>query len=370
MTTGGRLLLVSTGLGTGGAESQVVLLAEAWRARGWAVTIATLIDPVAFGERLAAAGVSVVSLGMRRGIPDPRAVLALAALVRRWRPDVVHAHMVHANLLARCARLLAPMPVLVCTAHSVDEGGTALMRAYRWTDGLGDLLTQVSEAGLARYRALGVVRDPARLRVVPNGVPSFAASTTTRDAVRAALGTAADTTVVVCVARFEAVKNHDVLLDAWARIAHRGGELWLVGDGPLGSTVRAQAARTPGVRLLGVRTDVPAVLAAADLFVLPSRYEGLPMSLLEAAMAGVPVVATAVGGIPEIVRDGIDGRLVSPNDAEALAAALDAALAWPADERAAIGARLRTRVADAYALDAVVATWGAIYADLAARNAR
>ncbi|MCU0633445.1 MAG: glycosyltransferase [Gemmatimonadaceae bacterium] len=365
-----RLLLVATGLGLGGAETQVVLLAEAFAARGWRVRIVTLIPPTAFAERLDLAAIPVTSLGMRRGWPDPRALGRLAAIVRAWRPDVVHAHMVHANLLARLTRPLAPMPVLVCTAHSVDEGGAVLMSAYRATDCLGDLLTQVSAAGVARYRALGVVRAPERLVHVANGVPLSPADAGARGALRTALGTPSDALVATCVARLEAVKNHDVLLAAWARIAAPGRELWLVGDGPLRREVAARAAAVGAtVRMLGARSDVPAILQASDVFVLASRYEGLPMSVLEAAAAGLPVVATAVGGIPEVVASGRDGLLVPPADEVALAEAMASVLAWPPATRHEAGAALRARVVASYALDAVVDRWQALYRACAPQRA-
>ena len=154
-----RVLLVSTSLMGGGAERQVFLLARGLRAHGHAVAVVSMLTPENYVPELEALGVPVSDLGMRRGVPDPRALARLAGVVRRWRPDVVHSHMVHANLLARLARLLAPVPVEVSTAHNLTEGARWREIAYRLTDPLCTLTTNVCRACVARYVRVGAAPD-------------------------------------------------------------------------------------------------------------------------------------------------------------------------------------------------------------------
>ena len=283
---------VVTGLDFGGAERQVVGLALALRARGWTVSVTSLLPPRAFVDQLREREIAVHSLGMTRGRADPRAAWRLLRALRQERPDVVHAHMVHANLLARIVRPLAPAAVLVCTAHSVDEGGRARELAYRLTDRLGDVTTNVSRAGVERYVRVGAA-PAARILLVPNGVDTtaFAPRPEVRARVRTALGVG-ERLVWLCVARMEAPKQHRELLAAFQRVHGGRGDalLLLAGDGPDRPALERMARELSlgaEVRFLGVRSDVHELMRAADALALPSAWEGLPMVLLEAAASGL-----------------------------------------------------------------------------------
>ena len=171
MSPARRVLLLSTGLDPGGAEIQVVALARSLAGRvGTTVQVVSLLPPGRLAADLEEAGIVVQGLGMRRGRPDPRAVWRLRRIWRAFDPHIVHAHMIHANLLARVTRTVAPCPALICTAHSADEGGGWRTWAYRLTDRLSDRTVQVSRAGAAAYGARGLV-DPRRLVHLPNGIP-------------------------------------------------------------------------------------------------------------------------------------------------------------------------------------------------------
>lgn len=117
-----KILFLITGFDYAGAESQVVLLCRDLRARGCEVRLVTMIPPVAYLDELRDLGVEVRSLNMKKGVPDPRAIFRLARIIREMRPDVVHSHLVHANLLARAARLFVRIPFLICSAHNINEG--------------------------------------------------------------------------------------------------------------------------------------------------------------------------------------------------------------------------------------------------------
>jgi glycosyltransferase involved in cell wall biosynthesis len=186
------------------------------------------------------------------------------------------------------------------------------------------------------WRARGVARD--RLALVANGVPAPAVPAGTREEVRRALGLAPDAVVAVAVASMRPVKRHADFVSG-VRLAardHPGLTGLVVGEGPDRPAIEAAGGGDQAVRLLGHRDDVPAILAAADLFVLASDYEAAPMAILEAMASGLPVIATAVGSVPEIVRDGETGLLVSPRQPEAIAQALARLVADPG-LRAAMG---------------------------------
>jgi glycosyltransferase involved in cell wall biosynthesis len=369
----GLLLIVTTGIAFGGAEVQLVELAERLCRRGWRVHIASMLAPTAFLERLAAAGVTVHTLGMRRGIGDPRAVVRLARLVRSLRPDVVHSHMVHANLLARVTRCVAPMSTLICTAHSIDEGGRLREIAYGLTDRLASITTNICAAGVERYIAVGA-STTGRIRHVPNGIDftRFAPDPAARAVTRAALGIDEDTFVWMCTGRMEPVKQHLTLVDAAARLPHASRwQLLHAGSGPLAHEVQARIDSRQlahRVSLLGLRRDIPALLAAADGFVLSSRVEGLSLALLEAAAVGLPIVTTDVGGCREIVRDGETGWLVHSGDAECTARGLSDAMTHlmtlPATLRHTMGEAARTHALATYDIERVVDQWEALYAEM------
>lgn len=370
-----RLLEVITGLARGGAETQMVALALGLRARGWNVRVVSLLQPEAFVEELEGAGIPVVSLGMRRGQPSPQAVLRLAALFRRWRPHVVHSHMIHANLLARVARALAPVPVLISTAQNTLEVGRSFKTersthlAYRLTDFLADMTTQVAKEGYERFLRGGAAR-PDKLVYLPNGVDThrFAPRPEVRQAKRQELGLGEEF-VWLAVGRLEEAKDYPTLLRAFARVGERHPQtrLLVVGAGSLEEQVKRLASELglgESVRFLGLRTDIPELMNAADAYVMSSAWEGMPMVLLEAHASGLPIVATDVGANRDVVRDGETGFLVPPKAPEVLAAAMERVMALGPGERGRMGSRGRDWVETHFALDRILDRWEELYLNL------
>jgi glycosyltransferase involved in cell wall biosynthesis len=365
-----RLTVLTTGLARGGAEAQVVLLATGLTKRGWTVEVISMLPPEDYVSELLAGGVPVRDLGMRRGIPEPWAMVRLGRVLRRFRPDILHCHMVHANLLGRVARLFSPIPVLISTAHSICEGPRWRDWAYRVTDPLADLTTNVSKAGVARY-----VRDnlvPAhRIAWIPNGVDfdRFRPDRDSRQHIRGELGLSPDAFVWIAVGNLRDPKDYPIMLSAFSNVARRGRDsvLLIAGDGPLAHQL-AQYAEELGisqrVRWLGRRSDIATLLRTADAFLMSSRYEGTPIALLEASATCLPVVATAVGGVPEVVADGVTGHLSPPGDHEALARAMEAVLAMFPDERRTMGDRGRERVMERYGIENILDMWESVYRDL------
>ncbi len=370
-----RMAFLTTGLGYGGAESQLVQLAVLLKARGWDVEVISMLEPKALVDKLLQAAVPVVSLKMAKGVPDPRALLKLAVELRRFRPGVLHSHMVHANLLARLTRLLYRVPVLISTAHSIDEGGRLRELAYGFTDRLCDLTTNVSQAAVDRYVEVGAA-PKGRIICVPNGIDTeqFRPNAERRLKLREELGVG-DSFVWLAAGRFEPAKDHASMIAAYAELLQRYPEslLLLAGQGNLEQEVKALASAhklSGKVRFLGVRQDIPALMNAADAYVMSSVWEGLPMVLLEAAASGLPVAATDVGGNREVIIDGSSGHLVPPQRPEELGAAMERVMAAPEAERQAMGMLGRSYVVENYSLDHVVTRWETIYRKLLKEKSR
>lgn len=361
-------------MGMGGADSQLLAAAREFRDRGHEVRIVSLTALGPMGLQARGAGIITESLNMPRGSPDPRGFLRLVALVREWRPDVVHSHMWHANLMARMARLVAPMPALVCTIHNIYEGGFLRMAAYRMTNGLADHITIISQAAADRFIREHIVPETL-VTVVPNGVdPNLFhdGAPGDRAELRQSLGLGTEF-VWLAVGRFEIAKDYPNMLRAFAQVHERYPEavLLLAGRGTLQEQAEALARHlnlASAVRFLGVRNDVPALLNAADAFVMSSAWEGMPMVLLEAAASGLPIVSTRVGGNQEVVLDGETGFLAPPRDAGALAAAMSRLMDLRETERRIMGGRGREHLRKHYALASVVERWERIYQEVLARK--
>ncbi|MCB9780226.1 MAG: glycosyltransferase family 4 protein [Alphaproteobacteria bacterium] len=294
---------------------------------------------------------------------DLAAVRALRRIVAEVQPHLVHTHSSKAGLVGRLAARLEGVPALH-TAHSwAFSDGIPRRRkavaipleavASRWTRRFVVVSGADREVGM-RYR---VARD-RQVRIVHNGVV---------DTALRARPDADGVPVIVMVARLATPKDPILLLDALATI-DAPWRLRLVGDGPDRPQVEAHIARLElgdRVELLGLRDDVDAVLADAQIFVLVSRQEGFPLSILEGMRAGLPVIASDVGGVAEAVDDQGTGLLVARDDRAGLARALERLLVDPA-ERAAMGAAGRRRFEEAFTVDQMLRGTVAVYAELAA----
>ena len=364
-----RVALLTTSLSRGGAEAQVVLLATGLRRQGWEVSVISLVKPTAFEHELATASVPVYSLNMEPGVWNPLGYVRLAAILRRIRPRILHGHMFHANLLARLARLLWPLPVVISTLHSVAESSRGSSdvwwrdRIYRLTDALSDATVAVSKAVAARHESVGAV-TARRLRLIPNGVDTsgFRPDGTRREGTRRLLGLK-DEFTWLAAGRLMWKKGYGQLLRAFSSLGR--GVLLVAGAGPQEAELRALASELGAdVRFLGQRPDIADLMRASDAFVQASVVEGLPVALLEAASSGLASVTTDVGGTAEIVRHERTGYVVPPSNAEALGAAMSRLMNLPAGERRAFGLAAREHVAAHYEAAVVLSKWEDLYREL------
>lgn len=363
-----RVLWLTKGLGLGGAERLLTLMAGKLDGDDLEVDVAYLLPwKDAFVADLEAAGVRTVCLGARRTteLGWPR---RLRALLRERDYDVIHTH---SPVPGAAARLLArDGAVLVHTEHNVWD-------RYRWptyainavTYGRNAAVLAVSD-GVAesiqrpRWARFGTAPEVETLLhgVEPDLAPRGAQA---RASARATLALDEHRPVIGNVANHTPKKDHAGLLAALERVRARVPEvlLLLIGTGPLEVELRRvvqQRGLTDHVRFLGSRDDVPELLPALDVFVLSSRFEGLPISMLEAMAAEVACVVTRVGGIPEAITDGQHGRLVPPGDPEQLAGALVEVLEDDA-LRARLAAAGRQRVTASFSIDRAVQRTRSLY---------
>ena len=355
-----RVAFVITRLNIGGPALHVQLLASRLDRARYEVTVYTGRPSAREGDiraLLPTAGVRIVEVpGLRREISpwhDLRALAALLGAFRRERPDVVHTHMAKAGFIGRIAGRAAGTRIVLHTFHgNVLRGyfGWSRSTVFNWIE---RLLTTISTriVALSARQQQELIRlriaSPMKIEQIPLGIDLQPFLAPAEGRLRAELGLAPDVELIGTVARLTHIKGIDVLIDAAVLVTERRPRVRfvVVGDGP-SRDVLLQRARDLGlaetVHFVGWRGDLSSVYADLDVVVLSSRNEGTPMSVIEAMAAARAVVATSVGGVPDLMPDGT-GVLVPPEDPRSLAAAIDRLLCQPA-ERAALGAAAREHV--------------------------
>ena len=334
-----RIAIMLESDGPGGAEVMVLQLSEELRRRGHVVVPVGPERGIGWlGDRFRASGFEPETFRLDRAV-DPGCARRLAELFRRRAIDVVHSHEFTMAVYGAAAARAVRRPHII-TFH----GGLQMLArwrrrvALRWAIRRSRATVAVSESTRRIFAGrLGI--PEAGFTVVPNGI---AVRTGARESVRAELSLAEDELLIVAVGNVIPVKGHLTLVQALSRLPATGPRwrLAIAGDlreaAPPIQEFATSAGLARQVVLLGRRLDVPDLLAAADVFAMPSLSEGLPLALLEAMFAGRAIVASNVGGIPEVIRDGVQGLLVPPGDAAALAAALARLLGDPG-ERTRLG---------------------------------
>ena len=347
-----RVLIVVTLAETGGAQTYVTSLLPALVAEFDVVVAAHGRGPLLEASRRAGARVVALEHVRRPLSPwrDLRGLLELVALLRRERPDILHANSSKAGVLGRLAAALSGVPIRIFTVHGwAFSAHTGIASAlYKRAEQVMRPLTTITICVAESERAAGLATracDPERTIVIRNGVDADVAAVSTRS-------DGAEPTIVA-VGRLQRPKDPLTLARALGRVRASFSAV-IVGEGPDRPRLEAEIRRLGlerAVALAGDRSDVADMLARADVFVLSSNSEGLPLSILEAMAAALPVVASSVGGVPEAVEDGDTGLLVPPRDPVRLAAALERLLVDPALRRR-LGANGRDRVREHFGLEA------------------
>ena len=364
-----RIAYMLTSLGIGGAERQVVALAERMEARGHEVALIVLGPRVAHEWQTQ---IRVIRLDMTH---SPAGVAGGLMRGRRhlhsFQPDILHSHTFPANMAARMLRAMSAAPAVVSTIHNIYEGAPYRTLAYRLTDRLCVHTTAVSQAVADRYVETRAV-PRRKCSVMTNGIDVHHFSLSFQSASRAReFMHAEDDFVWLAAGRMVPAKDFDNLLAAFRQVRAESPntQLWIAGELDErrlvrigGEVVGTERYESEGIRWLGFCEDMSATIAPADAFVLSSAWEGLPLVVGEAMAMEKPVVATDVGGVRELVGDA--GVVVPARDSHALSEAMLGMMRISAEERRAIGKAARARICRQFDLNAKAAEWDALYARL------
>jgi glycosyltransferase involved in cell wall biosynthesis len=360
------LQLIPT-LDRAGAEKQMVLLARGLPRERFRVEVATLTRLGPLESDLRASEVPITAIGKRLKL-DPLALGRLVRFLRARRFDVLQTWIFAANTYGRVAARLARVPVVVTAEMAVDLWKSPRELAIdRWLVRWTDRVVGNSQAVVDFYRRRGIPND--RLTLIRSGIGDEEAPPVDRAAIRARFGWPGDAPLLLFAGRLAPQKGVEDLIAAIDLVQYNVPELrvLIVGDGPLRPRLEASARafRLGGmVQFTGHRDDVPELLAAADLLVLPSLYEGLPNIVLEAMRFAKPVVATAAPGTTEVVVDGQTGVFVPVHDPPALAQAIRSVVHDPERARR-LGAAGRARVESDFRVATMIDRYAALYDELA-----
>ena len=350
----------------GGAERQVCDLADTFCNLGHDVMLMSMTGEII--NRPKSDAVSVINLSMSKSpYSFLNTYIKARKLIAQYRPDVVHSHMIHANVFSRLLRISTKLPRLICTAHSTNEGGVMRMWAYRLSDRLCDLTTNVSYEAVEKFVEQGAVR-PERITTVCNGIDTgfFCFKKEKRNILRHSLGICDESPLLLSVGRLTEAKDYPNLLNAFSALPSKydNSRLVIIGAGEQEDVLKSLSKKlkiAERIHFLGLRRDICDWMSAADLYVMSSAWEGMPLVLLEAMACERVIVATDCGGVREVLGDA--GFLVPPMDSKKLTLAIVNALELPSSKRIDLGFLARKRIEEKYSLNSICKHWLRIYHD-------
>lgn len=359
-----KIALIITGLGMGGAERQVCDLADQFATLGHKVLLFSMTgDAINIPQ---SSEIHVVNLNMKK---NPYSLLAtyfkLCKLIKEFQPDVIHSHMVHANIFARIVRLTVSVPKLICTAHNTNEGGWIRVFLYRLTDCLCNFSTNVSQEAVDAFIVQGAV-PAGRMVTMHNGIDTerFRFSPTSRQVCRAQLNIPGGFKLLLAVGRLNAQKDYPNLINAFSMLLeeHDDVHLAIIGIGEEKVSLSSHVAElgiSSRVHFLGLKYNVHEWMSAADIFVLSSAWEGFGLVVAEAMSCERVVVVTDCGGVKEVVGD--CGILVPARNSDSLADGLLQALRLSSDAISNKGTLARNRIIERYSLTSQAKCWIELY---------
>jgi glycosyltransferase involved in cell wall biosynthesis len=359
-----RVVYLAHAFMVGGAEEMVLNLVRQLPSR-FEPMVCCIHSPGPIGEEIRRTGVPFTVLGLTPGLRRPFDVLGIRRYLRDVQPHILHPFLLTASLYGRLAGMLARVPIVLGTEVNIYENKRPAHALVERLLMSGTDAVVVSAESVRDFYIQQVHAVPERVDVIYNAVDWAALDTTmTREELRASLGVSAEAPVACIIARLTEQKAHRYLFEAMAETPDLASlQLLVVGDGDLAAELRQRAnalGLASRVYFLGARRDLGNLLGASDIFVMPSLWEGLPLSMILALGAGIGVVATRVAGIPEVVRDGHTGLLVPPGNAGALGAAL-ARLVNEPSLRARLGAAARDFVRPRFGIDGYITAVTALY---------
>lgn len=364
-----KILFIITSLNYGGAEIQVKELSTEMKLRNHKVAILSLIQPHPdFDAYFRSKSIPVWNLHLKPSQYNPLVIFKANRIIKKYNPEIVHSHMVHANIMSRICRLFVRFPVLICTAHNISEGGKLRELAYRFTDYLTDLTTNVSQVATDTYVKKKLV-SVNKVKFVPNGISindnkNLEISTTKK--LNKEFGSNKNMFIWLAVGRLSLQKNYNNLINAAVILKERSRKfiILIAGVGELEENLKKlvfEKKISEYVKFIGLRKDIKELMLFSNAFVMSSAWEGLPIVLLEAAINKLPIVATDVGGNKEIVIENQNGKLVPPNNSESLADAMFEIMNFSEDKIRDYAENGYKRIISSYSIHHVVDLWINIY---------
>lgn len=358
-----RILYLITGLRLGGAESQLLLLASHIQNEGHQVIVLAMesggIMAAAFKEKK----IKVLELDIKGPATLFHGYQRLKIIIRDFSPDLIHTHMIHANLFARIFKLFNLRYKLINTAHNILEGNRLLMKGYSWTSGLSNWSTNVSREAFNHFIQKGYFSS-RRSSYLPNAIDilQFCPKEKERLNLRNEFCIASDAYLFFSAGRLHEQKDHELLLRSFKELLNQcsAAVLFIAGEGPLEAKLKALSVSlgiAGQTHFLGRREDIPSLLNMCDCFVLSSKYEGFGLVTAEALATMKPVIATDCGGVKEVI--GEYGTLVTKGDLLALSAAMANEMKCPTTTEKLLNGR--RHIEEHYSIDSVIGQWLHLY---------
>ena len=325
-----RLLILSSTIARGGADKQIVGVSRYLKEKGYSIKIISLSPLGIMGFRGIEDGLDIVPIDLKNKKRLIQRICKLIYVIVSWRPDVLATFMFHATIIGRLLKMLFLVPIHVSSVRNENIGGRRREQVFRHLDRFDDAITVNSEnAGRILLQKRVLSRD--KMVVIPNGIDVLQFWTSGRCVSK-------DVFVWIIVARITVNKGYDNLLEAVDLLVKEGKEfvLKIVGEGKLSEQIKGKARDlrlSSHVEFLGARSDIPELLSTADAFVLSSAWEGMPNVVMEALAASLPVVATEVGGVSELVVQNKSGYLVDAGDPWQLSRAMRRMMELPKETR-------------------------------------
>ncbi|MHA1285721.1 MAG: glycosyltransferase [Promethearchaeota archaeon] len=362
------IVFLTTGLDYGGAETQIFRICQKLNERGWKIKIISMLPPKAYKNELMHLGIYVVSLGMRRGIPNPIALLKIIKILLNTKPIILVCFLYHATLLGRLAGKITNVPIIISSFRNMIFGGKIREKIMKITDFMSTIST-INSRRAAEFLVEKSIVPRNRIIVIPNGidVQKFQKIGLLEKNIN---NLDINYFSWLTISRLEPQKDLFNLIRAFytlTKFSAKNQKLSIIGKGPLLNELKKLTIElkiNDRVKFIGITRNVFKYIREADGFVLSSAWEGLPNVLIEAHLLGKPIVATNVGGIPEIVQDNISGFLVPPRDTQKLADAMLKLSNLSREERIKMGKQGREHIIKNFDLEKIVDKWENLFISL------
>jgi len=356
-----KVIHLITGLNTGGAEMMLYKTVSKVDKNRYSQIVISMIKPGHIGELIKKENIPVISLNFSKGISIISGFLKLVKILLKEKPEIIHSYMFHADILGRVAGKLCGIKIIISSLRNENIGGRKREILLKYTNKIADIVTAVCYAAAEKQIERGsITRD--KLKVIYNGVDLELFQKSSEQeimALKEELSLKTVENIILTVGRLEPQKNHELLINSFGKLLnkHPNSVLLIAGEGKLRIPLEKQVkdlGLTQNIRLLGVRKDIPKLLSMADAFVLASKYEGMPNVVIEAMASAIPVIATSVGGTPEIIINQSHGLLIKPDDVNSLTVGLDKILNLSKEKRKEIGENGRVRIEKFFTIDKTV----------------